>query len=74
MQRNAAFPAPDIKSKLSKTIAEHSELNVRVDELSGKDVMTPEEEMELKRLRKIKLFKKDMIAYLSSLVESGHGK
>ncbi len=59
----------EIKKKISTLSGEHSELNQKVDMLAKKEIMTPEDEMELKRLRKIKLHKKDMLTYLSSMVE-----
>lgn len=57
----------ELQRKLTKAIEEHTELKVRVDELSGREIITPEEEVELKRLRKVKLMKKDMIAYLTNI-------
>jgi len=59
----------EIEQRLMKVEQEHALLNARVDELARKEVMTPEEEIELKRLRKIKLFKKDMIAYLRRMLK-----
>ncbi len=59
----------EIERRLQKTTQEHAALNARVDELAKKEALTPEEEVELKRLRKMKLFKKDMIAYLQEILK-----
>lgn len=59
-----------INEKLSAVKEEHSELNKKCDELASKTYITPEEEMQLKRLRKMKLYKKDMISYLSTMLSN----
>lgn len=59
----------EIKEKLTALKNEHKELNDKVDELASSKILTPEDEVELKRLRKLKLHKKDMIAYLANLLE-----
>ncbi len=64
----------EIERRLQKTLQEHALLNARVDELAKKETMTPEEEVELKRLRKMKLFKKDMIAYLQEMLKGMQNK
>lgn len=69
MQQYKVVPAQEIEKRLHKTLQEHSDLNERVDTLAKKEVMTPDEEMELKRLRKLKLYKKDMIAYLTTMMK-----
>lgn len=71
MQQYKVVPAQEIEKRLHKTVKEHETLSEQVDELSGKEVITPEDEMELKRLRKLKLYKKDMIAYLKSMLRGG---
>ncbi len=70
MQNYKVVSAPEeIERRLQKAIREHAALNARVDELAKKEAITPEEEVELKRLRKMKLFKKDMIAYLQEMLK-----
>ncbi len=71
MQDYKVVSAPEeIERRLQKAIQEHAALNARVDELGKKEAITPEEEVELKRLRKMKLFKKDMISYLQEMLKS----
>jgi hypothetical protein len=69
MQQYKVVPPQEVEKRLVRTIQEHSDLNARVDELAKKGIITPDEEMELKRLRKLKLYKKDMIAYLKTMVK-----
>ncbi|HNT27964.1 MAG TPA: DUF465 domain-containing protein [bacterium] len=71
MQQYKVVPAQEIEKRLHRTVKEHETLGEQVDELSRKEVITPEDEMELKRLRKLKLYKKDMIAYLKSMLQGG---
>lgn len=71
MQQYKVVPAQEIEKRLHRTEKEHETLGEQVDELSRKEVITPEDEMELKRLRKLKLYKKDMIAYLKSILQGG---
>lgn len=58
-----------LKSKLDMMMQEHNELKTQVKELSSKTIMTPEDEHRLRQLRKRKLNKKDMIAYLASILK-----
>ena len=69
MQQYKVVPAQEIEKRLTKVKQEHANLNTRVDELAKKEVITPEEEVELKRLRKLKLYKKDMITYLQAMLK-----
>jgi len=68
METYKNMPVEKLREKLSAVKKEHFELNEKVDQMAKKDFITPEEEVELKRLRKVKLLKKDMIAYLSTMV------
>lgn len=50
---------------------EHRELERKVAELESKAYLTPEEEMEVKRLKKIKLAGKDKIEEMISRYKKG---
>jgi len=41
---------------------EHQDLEVRLAEFDGKGFLTPEEELEIKRIKKQKLIRKDRMA------------
>ena len=60
----------NIREKLAKLRAEHSELDKISDELSSKKIFTPADEAELNLVRKKKLRAKDMIAYLENLLQN----
>jgi uncharacterized protein YdcH (DUF465 family) len=51
-------------------IREHRTLDEKVTELSGRSYLTPEDDMELARLKKEKLRIKDKIAEMSSQTKS----
>lgn len=63
-----------IREKLVQLRAEHAELDRISDELSSKEVFTPQDEVELNTLRKRKLQKKDMIAYFENLLKIAEKK
>jgi len=51
---------------VEKLREEHATLNARIDELNARKFLSPAEEYEMMRLRKLKLHKKDQIALLLS--------
>jgi uncharacterized protein YdcH (DUF465 family) len=51
-------------AELRRLLAEHEELDRQVDALNKRHVRTPAEEMERKRLSKMKLASKDRIAQI----------
>ena len=51
-------------------VQEHRTLDEKVTELSGRSFLTPEDHVELARLKKEKLHVKDQIAELSNIRES----
>jgi hypothetical protein len=51
---------------VEKLREEHADLNARIDELNARKFLSPAEEYEMMRLRKLKLHKKDQIALLLS--------
>ncbi len=53
-----------VNDDFMKLCEEHKELNVQLDELNKKHYLSPEEEIEKKRMQKEKLHKKDKIAEL----------
>jgi uncharacterized protein YdcH (DUF465 family) len=57
--------------ELRRLLAEHKELDRRVDELNQRRVRTPAEEQERKRLSKLKLASKDKIAALVARARKG---
>lgn len=56
----------ETQALISQLRAEHLELERRLEELNSHLSLTPEEEMEKKRIQKLKLAKKDQIMLLSS--------
>ena len=56
----------DHAGELARLVAEHRGLDVRVNELEQRVHLTPEEELEIHELKKLKLMKKDQIQDLRS--------
>lgn len=56
-----------------KLEAEHRALDQKIKEMESKPFLTSEEEMEIKRLKKEKLAKKDMMAQLVIQYKKGNG-
>lgn len=54
----------DLHQVLNKLRIEHAELEQRLDELNGRIYLTVEEQIEKKKIKKLKLQKKDKIAIL----------
>ncbi len=52
--------------EFKKLVDEHRELDRKIQELDTRVYLLPEEEVERKKLSKIKLFKKDKIAKIVS--------
>ncbi len=57
-------------AELEKLLAEHRALDARVNQLERMMHLTPEEELELHQLKKVKLAKKDQIQGLRSRMQS----
>ena len=57
-------------AELEKLLAEHRALDSRVNQLERMMHLTPEEELELHQLKKVKLAKKDQIQGLRSRMQS----
>ncbi len=60
----------EINKKLFKLKEEHAKFDKLSDTLAQKSFFTPQEEIELKMLRKKKLQKKDMISYYENLLKN----
>jgi hypothetical protein len=60
----------EINEKLLKLKKEHAKFDRLSDTLAKKSYFTPQDEIELKTLRKKKLQKKDMISYYENLLKS----
>jgi hypothetical protein len=58
--------------EFSKICQEHRQLNAQIDEANKKHFLTPEEEIDLKRMQKEKLQKKDRIAELVREYRKSH--
>ncbi len=56
-----------------KLEAEHRALDEKIKEMESKPFLTPEEEMEIKRLKKEKLAKKDKMAQMVVQYKKGNG-
>ena len=59
----------EITEKLQKLREEHRRFDEMSDSLAQKNYLTPSDEMELNKLRKKKLLKKDMISYYENILE-----
>jgi uncharacterized protein YdcH (DUF465 family) len=57
----------DATAELEKLVAEHRDLDLRVDKLEQRVHLTAEEELEVHELKKLKLQKKDQIESLRML-------
>jgi hypothetical protein len=66
MRREATVvdPAPPISNQLAELTAEHEALEARLRELDRFVYLTPDEQLERKRIQKLKLQKKDQIQAL----------
>ncbi len=56
-----------------KLEAEHRQLDEKIKQMERKPFLTTEEEMEIKRLKKEKLAKKDMMARMVLQYKKGNG-
>jgi uncharacterized protein YdcH (DUF465 family) len=61
-----------VSDDFKKLCQEHKELNVQLDELNKKHYLSPEEEIEKKRMQKEKLYRKDKIAELVRDYKKNH--
>lgn len=59
----------EINDKLRQLREEHKRFDEMSDSLAQKSYLTPTDEMELNKLRKKKLLKKDMISYYENILE-----
>ena len=66
----AKISVEEINKKLLQLKEEHAKFDKLSDTLAEKDFFTPQEEIELKTIRKKKLRKKDMISYYENLLKS----
>ncbi|MBI2373582.1 MAG: DUF465 domain-containing protein [Deltaproteobacteria bacterium] len=55
-----------IREEAHRLRAEHRELKERLNDLNGRVYLSPAEELEKKKLQKMKLQKKDRIAFLEA--------
>lgn len=62
-------PAQEVVS-MDALVQEHRTLDEKVSKLSGRSFLSPEDDMELARLKKEKLRLKDLISELSQVKES----
>jgi len=60
----------DSRSRLDELKREHRELDRRIDELCNRPYLLPQEEIEIQRMKKLKLTKKDEIFRLEREMES----
>lgn len=51
----------DVRAEIGKLRQEHEQLERRLDELNLHVYLTPSEQVEMKRIKKLKLQKKDQI-------------
>ncbi len=62
-----ASEAPiDIQAEVGRLQAVHRELKARLSDLNSRLYLSPEEQIERKRLQKLKLATKDQIAFLTA--------
>ncbi len=59
----------EINEKLHQLKKEHNKFNKLSDSIAKKSFFTPQDEVELKMLRKKKLQKKDLISYYENLLK-----
>lgn len=62
----AALNAAGVQAEVERLEREHNELKARLSELNSRLYLSPEEEIERKTIQKLKLLKKDKLAYLTS--------
>ena len=55
----------DTRTEVERLHREHNELKARLSELNSRLYLSPEEEIERKQIQKLKLIKKDRLAYLT---------
>ncbi len=55
-----------VRSEIERLHREHNELKARLSELNSRLYLSPDEEIERKTIQKLKLLKKDRLAYLTS--------
>jgi hypothetical protein len=55
----------DTRSEVERLHREHNELKARLSELNSRLYLSPEEEVERKTIQKLKLIKKDRLAFLT---------
>lgn len=58
--------------EFSRIYQEHRDLDNQLSELNKKSYLTPEEEIEIQRIKKEKLYKKDKIAELIREYKKSH--
>jgi uncharacterized protein YdcH (DUF465 family) len=58
----------DAGQRLESLLREHSALKERVKEIASHSFLTPDQQVELTQLKKLKLQKKDLIAQLQRVV------
>ncbi|MCX7988171.1 MAG: DUF465 domain-containing protein [Thermodesulfovibrio sp.] len=60
--------------EFKKLYEEHRQLDSMLDEMNRKHYLTPEEEIEKKRMQKEKLYKKDRMAEMIRQYKLSHSK
>lgn len=60
--------------ELARLWAAHQELGVQVDALDGRVYLSPEEQVELKRLKKVKLAGRDRMEQILAEYRAGQGE
>jgi hypothetical protein len=53
------------RTEVERLHREHNELKARLSELNSRLYLSPDEEIERKQIQKLKLIKKDRLAYLT---------
>lgn len=62
----AAVNTAGVRAEVQRLEREHNELKARLSELNSRLYLSPEEEIERKTIQKLKLLKKDQLAYLTA--------
>lgn len=60
--------ASGIKERIRRMEKRHKELDVRIDELGKRAILTPAEQLEISELKKRKLHAKDQIAAMKRVL------
>ncbi len=53
-------------NRLQTLVAEHRALDRRVEEMNRRRYLTPEEQIEFRNLKKLRLVKRDLITHLTA--------